>query len=152
MRDSMGMYRGQRLHKKEWVYGSLIIVNDRTFIAQTDNCYPCSDAFVSKEVDPETVGRFVYEGIYEGDTCDVWHEDDVYMDEEGEDVVHKDNIRKCVVRWGGPDYPAFDLMMRSKGYKGKMFWEPCDDEHNTFSNDSWKLQVTGNIHDKEEQK
>jgi hypothetical protein len=92
------------------------------------------------------IEQFICGEVYEGDICDVWHEDDVYHDEEGEDVVRNDDIRKAVARWGGSDYPAFDLYTREKGNHGKPYWCPVDDELNTFSNDSWQLRVVGNVH------
>jgi len=152
-------FKGKRIDNGRWIEGSPYELSDGTVwiiapmalgfdLGPEPNEEDCEKPFWF-EVDPETVGQFVCGKLYEGDIARVWDQNNCYVDEEGESVIHDDDVTICTVRWGGADYPAFDFMYKSKTIVNKKGWYWCNfsDEYNSFSNPDIDCEIIGNIHD-----
>jgi len=126
MRDSMGMYRGKRLHKKEWAYGSLIISEEWAFILPATRDVSVEGNW-GYEVDPETVGEFT--GI---------------QDLEGEDIYEGD-------RWQRNNFIGV-VEFAFSGWHLLTAWDTQAISYPSFYSNAKTGEVIGNIHDKEEQK
>lgn len=146
-------FRGKRVDNGEWVYGFLAGFVNNGAVA----CISTPEQGVGKgcHTIPETVGQLVRsfgdKELYEGDILECWHDDVIRIDDDDNEIVDGSDKKICVVRWGGFDYPAFDIRYEDVGYGGKEIWNPLDDEYNAFSNaDNWHWEVVGNIHDNPE--
>lgn len=147
-------FRGKRVDNGEWVYGSFVKATEHSAIVNYEQ-QGISWHPIFKEVVPETVGQLVRsfgdKELYEGDILECWHDDVIRIDDDDNEIVDGSDKKICVVRWGGFDYPAFDIRYKDVGYGGKEIWNPLDDEYNAFSNaDNWHWEVIGNTHDNPE--
>ena len=135
----------------EWVFGFLsgIIDTDSPvyFIGERDG--------VCCQVDPVSIGQLVrsfkdddgrVREVYEGDILEVWHSDEVVA---GTDEPDPDCVRRAVVRWGGDDYPAFDIYVQVP-VLDRWGWKPFCDDFNSFSVEAIDWRIIGNVHDNPE--
>ena len=140
-------YRARRLSDGSWVYG---FYSEGSLLGEVQH-YITVDRGEDVLVDPLTVGQLVREfggaELYEDDILDVWHEDDVDPETDAVDPLA---VRRALVRWGGFDYPAFDIQQPHTGCRGQRFYASVDDEWNTFSREEWDWKVVGNIHENPE--
>lgn len=144
------MFRGKRSYNNEWVIGNLIVDNcGYIHIVPIKDIYLDGHHIVMENEDipmffeEETIGQFIglYDSngkrIFDGDRvryCDDYDED--YIDEDTGDDLNEWN--EAVITWCG-EYPAFDF-------------DHHDYESNALSHIfgiGGKIEVIGNIHDKE---
>lgn len=132
------MYRARGSKSGKWYYGYLVgssIVEDYSGTA---------DPFDKKAwyaIDPDTVGQYVQPYYKDNNDIGLWEGDIVLVTDE--DYV--DEPTKAVVRWGGDNYPALDLYVKSEnGYK------PLVLEFNSFTL-NLDLEIIGNIYEGENQ-
>lgn len=143
-------FRGKRLDNSEWVYGSLLSVEDTCFIIGQDEegfdfdhrtaehafWFDCTE----NEVDPDTVGQ--YTGLKDKNSKEIWEGDIFKEDSSG--------IVRSVFRVRGG--LAFEDNPVSFGYDHRAPVYPYSPIADT-QNASWLAQccvVIGNIHDNPE--
>jgi len=127
------LFRGKRVDNGDWIYGGYYEWSDTPYIIQRD-IWDKADLAHMVEVDPQTVGQFVYTSH---------NKKDVYVG----DIVHDDPEFECcnsglaVVEWhknpkGRPGTIVARYIINPEGYGDYNF----DDLHVLF-------EPIGNIHD-----
>lgn len=137
-------FRAKGIKSCRWYYGSLVKTN--SIVEDYDGK---SSPFSEKTwyaIDPATIGQYVQPyfvgygkdrkdiGLWEGDIVRLTDED--YVDEPVD----------CVVRWGGDNYPAFDLFVPCD--LERCGWRVLDTDFNALSA-GFNFEVIGNIHDQD---
>lgn len=136
-------FRGKRIDNGEWVYGSLVVEEDKYYIALNINDNIKRDDYdvYMVEVIPRTVGQYV--GLYDKNGKAIWEGDIVKITEKEKISKHKVISMKPIIadiEWS-EEYLTYTLITTSV----KDAFESLTDYL-----DECDIEVIGNIYDNPE--